>query len=183
MVTAASLTLTQLDTQVSTAVGAVGVGRGAFPVVEVAGLGSNGAGFVELTRAIQGEGTTVLDFDAEAPGVQPLTYRPVAGTDIRSMAIEVVAPAIHQALRRAGLDPATRQVDVVAHSMGGLLMRYLVERDDWASRVDDLVMVATPNHGSAVIGWERGPATRGCSGGSVTATTASTTRCRASRPS
>ncbi|MCW2757722.1 MAG: hypothetical protein JWO46_1468, partial [Nocardioidaceae bacterium] len=24
----------------------------------------------------------------------------------------------------------------------------------WAGQVDDLVMVATPNHGSAVVGWE-----------------------------
>lgn len=156
VVGATSLVLTQLNTQVSTAVGAEGVGRGAFPVVEVAGLGSNGAGFADLTRTLQRAGTTVLDFDAGTPGVQPLTYRPDPGADIPSVALDVVAPAVDRALERAGMDPATQQVDVVAHSMGGLLVRSLVEQPDgvWADRVDDLVMVATPNHGSDVIGWE-----------------------------
>ncbi|MET0448545.1 MAG: hypothetical protein ABW004_09055 [Aeromicrobium sp.] len=148
--------LTQLDSQVSTAVGAEGVGQGSFPVVEVAGLGSDGSGFAKLTAELQGDGVTVLDFDPDEAGVQPLTYRPPAGQDIPELADETVAPALRAALSRAGMDPDTQVVDVVAHSMGGLVMRYLVEQasDSWASRVDDLVMVATPNHGSSVIGWE-----------------------------
>lgn len=150
--------LTQLDSQVSTAVGAEGVGQGSFPVVEVAGLGSNGGGFAKLTAELQSEDVTVLDFDPDTDGVQPLTYRPPAGQHIAELADQTVAPAIRAALSRAGMNPDTQVVDVVAHSMGGLVMRYLVEQaaDSWASRVDDLVMVATPNHGSSVIGWETG---------------------------
>jgi hypothetical protein len=148
--------LTRLDTQVSTAVGAKGVGRGSFPVVEVAGLGSNGAGFAKLTAAMQQRGTPVLDFDPKTAGIQPLTYRPADGTRIPALAVDVVQPAIRKALSRAGYDPDTQLVDVVAHSTGGLLVRYLVEHPvaHWAAQVDDLVMVASPNHGSDVVGWE-----------------------------
>ena len=151
-----AVVLTQLNTPVGTAVGAAGVGRGSFPVAEVAGLGSNGAGFAKLTAALQKRGTPVLDFEPDTPGVQALIYRPQSGAGIADVALDVVQPRIHEALARAGYDPVTQHVDVVAHSMGGLAVRYLVEHPvgTWAEQVDDLVMVATPNHGSDVIGWE-----------------------------
>jgi pimeloyl-ACP methyl ester carboxylesterase len=148
--------LTRMDDPVRTAVGARGAGEGSFPVAEVAGLGSTGGGFAHLTERLEADDVPVLDFDATTPGTQPLTYRPRAGTSIPRLAVDVVQPAIRAALARAGYDPDTQRVDVVAHSMGGLLVRYLVEHPvaHWAAQVDDLVMVATPNHGSAVIGWE-----------------------------
>ncbi|MDO9377257.1 MAG: hypothetical protein Q7T56_00305 [Nocardioidaceae bacterium] len=148
--------LTQVGTRVSTAVGAEGVGDGTFPVVELAGLGSRGAGFARLTAELESRGVVVLDFDPDRTGTQALTYEPEAGIDVPTLAVRTVAPAVRAALVRAGLDPRTQRVDVVAHSMGGLLMRYLVEHpvDDWATRVDDLVMVGTPNRGSRVVGWE-----------------------------
>lgn len=45
-------------------------------------------------------------------------------------------PAIREALKRAGLDPDHTVVDVVAHSAGGLLARFLLEKpgaavDSW----------------------------------------------------
>lgn len=151
------VTLHLMDTQVRTAVGAEGLGRGSFPVVEVAGLGSKGTGFADLTRRLQAAGTPVLDFDPDRSGVQPLLYRPTSsGTHIGDLAVDVVLPAIRDALERAGYDPDTQVVDVVAHSMGGLPVRYLVEHpvEGWDTRVDDLVMVGTPNHGSDVVYWE-----------------------------
>jgi len=153
-----------MDSQVRTPVGASGVGRGSFPVVEVAGLGSDGSGFGALTARLQGEGVTVLDLDPAKTGTQPLVYRPDDDEDIAELAVRLVAPAIDAALARAGLAP-DQEVDVVAHSTGGLLVRYLIEHPvptsgaSWAERIDDLVMVAVPNHGSDVIYWEtrRGP--------------------------
>jgi pimeloyl-ACP methyl ester carboxylesterase len=155
--------LTRLDSQTRTPVGADGFGLGSFPVIEVAGLGSTGSHFSKLTEGLQAQGVTVLDFDPDKAGVQPLQYQPsdpgvhiVASTHIPELAVNYVLPAIRQALTRAGLDPDTQKVDVVAHSMGGLLMRYLIEHpvDGWNHRVDDLVMVGTPNHGSSVVYWE-----------------------------
>ena len=57
---AAVVVLTQMDTPVRTAVGAAGVGSGSFPVAEVAGLGSDGAGFAKLTAALRQRGPTVV---------------------------------------------------------------------------------------------------------------------------
>ena len=135
----------------SVGTGPAGVGVGRLPVVEVAGLGSAGDGFASLTASLRDRGVPVLDFDARRSGVQPLTYRDVDDRGIDALAVRTVAPAISQALRRAGYGPRQR-VDVVAHSTGGLAMRFLVERQPgWARRVDDLVMVATPNHGSSLV--------------------------------
>jgi pimeloyl-ACP methyl ester carboxylesterase len=44
----------------------------------------------------------------------------------------------------------TRPWAVVAHSMGGLLARAYVEGDDFAGDVSELILIAPPNHGSAV---------------------------------
>lgn len=163
LVAFAVVILNLMDAQVRTPVAANGVGQGTFPVVEIAGLGSDGAHFAKLTAALRAESVPVLDFDPTTPGVQPLHYRPSdpgihfgAGTDIPDLAVTFVLPSIRSALRRAGFDPETQKVDVVAHSMGGLLMRYLVEHpvDGWDHRVDDLVMVATPNHGSSIVYWD-----------------------------
>ena len=154
-----SAALVRLDSPVRTPVGARGVGQGSFPVVEVAGLGSSGENFAPLTRSLERAGTEVLDFDPDRPGSQPLVYVPRAGAGIAEVAVDGVQPAVRAALERGGHDPDRQVVDVVAHSMGGLLVRDLVEHPvgRWASRVDDLVMVATPNHGSDVIYWETRP--------------------------
>jgi pimeloyl-ACP methyl ester carboxylesterase len=40
------------------------------------------------------------------------------------------------------------KLDVLAHSMGGLVARDYIERDDYAGGVDHLIMLGTPNAGS-----------------------------------
>lgn len=42
----------------------------------------------------------------------------------------------------------TTQVDIVAHSLGGLVARYFIERLDGAKRVGRLVTIATPHRGT-----------------------------------
>lgn len=168
-----SVVLTQVNTPVRTAVGALGVGTGNHPVVELAGMDSDGHGFAALTSRLRADGVTVLDFDPDRAGVQPLTWRPESGHEhLSRIAARVVQPAIRDALARAGLDPDRTVVDVVAHSAGGLLARFLVEHPGaavaswsdergwygdtlrvepgWAARVDDLVLVATPDHGTTI---------------------------------
>jgi hypothetical protein len=158
VVSVASLVLVGLDDQVRTPTGSAGAGHGRFPVVELAGLFSDGSGFGPLTAVLQAHGVPVIDFRPDVPGAQPLTWNaPSAATHIPQLATQIVAPAIDDGLRRAGLDPARQVVDVVAHSVGGLIARYLIEKTgpqadapSWAARIDDVVMVATPNHGSEI---------------------------------
>jgi hypothetical protein len=145
----ATAVLSHLDTPVRTPVGGAGVGEGTFPVALVAGVHSTGEGFANLVAALRARGVPVLDFDAVRPGIQAFTFTPRGPDDhVPALAVELLEPAIKAALARGGFDPERQLVDVVAHSYGGLLVRFLVERANWAPRVDDLVMVGTPNHGT-----------------------------------
>jgi hypothetical protein len=153
---AAAVVLAGFTSPLRPPIGAAGIGEGPLPVVLVAGVASTGAGFARLTEALQAAGTPVLDFDAARPGPQPFTFRPTSGSQhIPEVAATMLQPAIKAALKAGGYDPERQHVDVVAHSVGGLLVRFLVERPGgavdpgWAASIDDLVMVATPNHGSS----------------------------------
>jgi len=50
------------------------------------------------------------------------------------------------------------KVDVIAHSMGGLVARQYVQSDDYANDVDQLIFLGTPHLGSpkAYLAWEGG---------------------------
>lgn len=150
-------------------------GAGPQPVVLLHGWGGIGAGWSPMVHRLTAAGIPVLDFEADVEGVQALTYAP---TDRRQhvpyVAAKIVQPEIQRALERAGYPP-DQQIDVVAHSMGGLVARFLIEHPgadvdyssaygawhgdgspdvapDWAARIDDLVMLGTPNHGTC-LGW------------------------------
>lgn len=148
-------------------------GEGLYPIVLIPGWHGNADSFREMIPKLTANGLTVLDFDSATPGIQAMGYAPTAaGQHISYVAGKIVEEKIQAALAANGY-PSTQKVDVVAHSMGGLVARFLVEkpgadvdmwssttgwygdgaadvRTDWASRVDDLVMLGTPNHGT----WE-----------------------------
>lgn len=129
--------------------GESGVGEGTFPVVLIAGLASDGSGFGPLVARLQSSGVPVLDLDPTRRGTQPFTFFPKDPSDhVPTIARQQLGPKVRAALALAGRDPATQRIDVVAHSYGGLLARWLVEQEGWAPLVDDLVLVATPNRGS-----------------------------------
>lgn len=63
--------------------------------------------------------------------------------------IEENARLLKQRLTEAGLGPQHgKTLDIVAHSMGGLVSRWLIEREDGNQMVHRLVMLGTPNAGS-----------------------------------
>ncbi len=63
--------------------------------------------------------------------------------------IEENARLLKQRLNAAGLSPGHRKtLDIVAHSMGGLVARWLIEREDGNQLVHRLVLLGTPNAGS-----------------------------------
>jgi len=67
--------------------------------------------------------------------------------DIDKAVDEYLKPAINKAKRETGKE----KVNVVAHSMGGLLAREYIQRSEYKKEndIEKLVMVGTPNHGSA----------------------------------
>lgn len=147
------------------------------PVVLLHGWGGIGSGWSALVARLTAAGIPVLDFEADVEGVQALTYAPTdRHQHVPFVAAKIVQPQIQRALERAGY-PADQPIDVVAHSMGGLIARFLIEHPgadvdswstravepwhgdgvadvapDWAARIDDLVMLGTPNHGTW-LGW------------------------------
>lgn len=66
-------------------------------------------------------------------------------TDIRHQAA-TLGKKIAEIKARTG----AKQVDIVAHSMGGLISRYYIKNLGGEGQVERLVMLATPNHGTIV---------------------------------
>lgn len=128
-----------------------------------------------LTEKLQQHGYHVLDFDTSTPGIQYLRYSPGwADHHIPWMAAKV-SDAIRRALVMNGYS-SDQTIDVVTHSMGGLVARFMAEHpqadvDRWNNKwrlgdegtpwcgdghpdiavggrqIDDLFMVGTMNHG------------------------------------
>lgn len=148
--------------------------EGNYPIVLIPGWHGAASTFNEMIPKLQAQGLTVIDFDSATPGTQAMGYAPTAaGQHISYVAGKIVEEQIKTALTANGYDANTQKIDIVAHSMGGLVSRFLLEKpgadvDNWSSttgwygdgiadvdtnwkaRVDDLIMLGTPNHGT----WE-----------------------------
>lgn len=106
------------------------------PVVLLHGFVDNRSAFAVLRRSLLHHGWT---------RVQALNYSPLT-CDIRSAA-EALGPHIEQVCTESG----HAQVDIVGHSLGGLVARYYVQRlggDRW---VRTLVTLGTPHAGTRAI--------------------------------
>ncbi|HVM40754.1 MAG TPA: hypothetical protein VM618_08270 [Acidimicrobiia bacterium] len=149
--------------------------EGTYPILLVHGWTSNGATFDEMIPKLQANGLTVLDCDSSKAGTQAMSYAPTAsGQHIPYIVGKIVQPKIDQCLTANGYS-TSQKIDIVAHSMGGVVSRFLVEKGGadvdywsnstgwygdgtpdvstkWKNQVDDLIMLGTPNHG-AVIPW------------------------------
>ncbi len=154
---------------------------GSHPVVLIHGWGASvNDGILNftwwnLTQKLQQQGYEILDFDTSTPGIQYLRYAPGWNDHHIPWIAARVSDAIRHALVMNGYSP-DQTVDVVAHSMGGLVARFMAEHPDadvdyWNSswqpgdegtpwhgdgdgdvsldgrQIDDLFMVGTPNHG------------------------------------
>ena len=72
---------------------------------------------------------------------------------------EVYARALTRAMASVAEALPAAKIDVVAHSMGGLILRLvLAENPGLAARVRRIVTLGTPHHGTALLHWlRRGP--------------------------
>ncbi len=107
-----------------------GAGR---PVVLLHGLVDNRSVFLVLRRALARHGRT---------RVACLDYSPFTG-DLRTAAV-ALGRHVDRILERTG----RAEVDVVGHSLGGLIARYYVQRLGGDARVRTLVTLGTPHAGT-----------------------------------
>ncbi|MFF8193660.1 esterase/lipase family protein [Streptomyces bobili] len=109
--------------------------QAAPPVVLLHGFIDNRSVFVLLRRSLGQHGRH---------RVESLNYSPLT-CDIR-IAAELLGRHIEEICQRTG----SSQVDVVGHSLGGLIARYYVQRLGGDTRVRTLVMLGTPHSGTQV---------------------------------
>ncbi len=95
-------------------------------------LGTRGSMF-PLERRLQSEGFIVVSFNIGALNVR----------DIRRSAF-----MIHRKIDRILSETPATKIDILAHSMGGLIGLYYVKKLGGAARVRRLVMMGTPVHGT-----------------------------------
>ncbi|MEO0744158.1 MAG: alpha/beta fold hydrolase [Pseudomonadota bacterium] len=117
-------------------------------VILLHGLARSEASLIVMESALEAEG-----FDVVRPGY------PSTSASVEALA-EAVLP---RALARCDTGP----VHVVTHSMGGILLRYWIDRHGVPDRLGQVVMMGPPNQGSEVVdtlgdlaafGWLNGPA-------------------------
>lgn len=106
------------------------------PVVLLHGFIDNRSVFVLLRRNLAQHGRQHI----ESLNYSPLTY------DIRAAA-ELLGRHIEDLCERTGRD----RVDIVGHSLGGLIARYYVQRLGGDLRVRTLVTLGTPHSGTRVV--------------------------------
>ena len=153
---------------------------GDFPIVLIHGWsGSISNALINytwwnLTKKLEARGFKVLDFDVTKPGIQWLTYEPDWFEEHHIPWVAArVCEKIRDALVLNGYSP-NQTIDIVAHSMGGLVARFMAEHymadvDYWNKswngkgypwygdgypditigpfQIDDLIVVGTPCHG------------------------------------
>ncbi|MFH8578411.1 alpha/beta fold hydrolase [Streptomyces zaomyceticus] len=108
---------------------------GRRPVVLLHGFVDNRSVFVLLRRSLTRNGRDRV----ESVNYSPLTC------DLRAAA-EALGRRVDEILARTG----HAEVDIVGHSLGGLIARYYVQRLGGHTRVRTLVMLGTPHSGTTV---------------------------------
>jgi pimeloyl-ACP methyl ester carboxylesterase len=82
----------------------------------------------------------------------------IAHYDWRQSNAESAAEYLKPLIEQAKIDNDADQVDIVAHSMGGLVAREYIQSDYYEDDVDQLILLGTPNEGAsdAYVAWEGG---------------------------
>ncbi len=128
-----------------------------------------------ITKKLQQYGYKILDFDVSKPGIQYLTYEPTWEEHHIPWIAAQASRKIRDALVSNGY-PQNQTIDVIAHSMGGLVTRFMAEHggadvDFWneswkpgdegypwygdgdedvyitGEQIDDIFLIGTPCHG------------------------------------
>ena len=107
------------------------------PVILIYGIFGKADDLNPIEQRLKNAGFTVFKFDWAPAGPSTATG------NISNYAIELIG-FISQKKKETG----AKKVDIVAHSMGGLIARTYIETLNYGENVDRLIMIGTPNYGS-----------------------------------
>ena len=96
----------------------------------------------------EGKEVYLIDY---APGECPLPYD---GPGCANRNIGGYSNELKNRIEEIKQETGSQKVDVVAHSMGGLISRRYIQSADYRNDINQLIMVGTPNHGSQLSGLE-----------------------------
>lgn len=96
------------------------------------------------TKGMLASAREMPELAADTEYVMTFDYENLAGSIADS------ARNLYEALKKSGLAKGGNKVTIVAHSMGGLVSRYMIEFKDGADFVKHLVLVGTPSKGSDI---------------------------------
>src|SRR4029077_13535501 len=72
--------------------------------------------------------------------------------------LDVVAQSLSQKISEILAQEGDPRLTIVAHSQGGLISRWAIQRLGCSSKVADLIMIGTPNHGGEMARYVWGQA-------------------------
>ena len=102
------------------------------------------------TRVMTKSAITELNIDGENKRIWD-AYDLVLSFDYENLgtASEENAQKLKAKLEKIGVS-SNRKIDIIAHSMGGLISRYFIEKEGGDAYVNKLAMLGTPNSGSPI---------------------------------
>lgn len=134
------------------------------PVVVVPGIGAS----VNLDLMVSGilnDNWTMFDhtYDGLIKAFKAMGYEEgrdlfVCYYDWRQLNAESAKNFLEPLIKKANTLNNTSKVNIIAHSMGGLVARSYIQGNDYANDVDNLFLIGTPNKGSSDVYpvWEGG---------------------------
>ncbi len=107
------------------------------PLVMVHGFGADVGSLGFLVRILALDGWTVspVELDTVSKGVEELAWR------------------LHRFVERVRRKTGARRVDLIGHSLGGLVIRYYVQMLDGFRSVDRVVTIGTPHSGGTLASY------------------------------
>ncbi len=108
----------------------------AEPIILVGGYASMIQSLEPLARSLRADGFQVFVFDVPNNGLADLYH---SGREFEAFVADV--------RKRTG----AARVDVIAHSAGGMVVRTWAQLQGGASKLDQLVTIATPHHGVVLL--------------------------------
>lgn len=110
---------------------------------------------------VHGRNGSVANFRTLAPQIAE-TGRPVYAIEIVPSNADPrdMVPLLEQSVAAVATEAHGHSMDIVAHSMGGLLARAVIKQASGSLPVRHLIMLGTPNHGTVFAHAFRDPAAR-----------------------